>query len=225
MPTTTRESTLVPQSSDGKAPPDRRTRRRLERSNSVYLAAISLFVEKGFDETTMDDIAERADVARASVFNYYEHKTALIEEWATRRRQRFMAAIAAEHLEDSTLDKILLKSFDALADLSKDTRAETTVLMRASVEHTNLIYDHPFAQVMAGYVAAAKRRGEVRRGVDPEQAGLLIATGYFSALAIWAIHEPEPFDLRRQLRKLLDLLLPGILVSETSNRSPRRPRV
>jgi AcrR family transcriptional regulator len=33
-------------------------------------------MEKGSEETSMDDIAERADVARTSVFNYFSPKTA-----------------------------------------------------------------------------------------------------------------------------------------------------
>jgi AcrR family transcriptional regulator len=37
----------------------------------VLAAALELFVERGYDNTTMDEIAERADVARAAVFNYF----------------------------------------------------------------------------------------------------------------------------------------------------------
>jgi len=59
---------------DGPASPvtDRRVRRRQEVRRRVYRAAVELFVERGFDATTMDDIAERADVARATVFNHFQ---------------------------------------------------------------------------------------------------------------------------------------------------------
>ena len=69
----------------------------------MYAAAISLFVEKGFDNTTMDDIAERADVARATVFNHFPRKAAFIDEWTARRRERAAVALRIDDLESAPL--------------------------------------------------------------------------------------------------------------------------
>ena len=45
----------------------------------VLDVAIELFAEHGFDDVTMAEIAEAADVARATVFNYFGSKHGLIE--------------------------------------------------------------------------------------------------------------------------------------------------
>jgi len=45
----------------------------------VLYAAGDLFADHGFDEVTMADIARAANVARATVFNYFGSKHALIE--------------------------------------------------------------------------------------------------------------------------------------------------
>jgi len=45
----------------------------------VLDVAIGLFAEHGFDDVTMAEIAEAADVARATVFNYFGSKHGLIE--------------------------------------------------------------------------------------------------------------------------------------------------
>ncbi|MFI5428988.1 TetR/AcrR family transcriptional regulator [Aeromicrobium sp. UC242_57] len=71
----------------------RRQRRRSERRDRVYAAAIGLFTERGYEGTTMDDIAVRADVARTSVFNYFERKSAFLDDWAARRRALAFAGV------------------------------------------------------------------------------------------------------------------------------------
>ena len=41
----------------------------------IYQAAIELFVKKGFDDVTVDEITRRADVAKGTFFNYFPTKT------------------------------------------------------------------------------------------------------------------------------------------------------
>ncbi len=52
---------------------------RDEQRQRVIDAAARLFAEHGFDDVTMAEIAQEADVARATVFNYFGSKHALIE--------------------------------------------------------------------------------------------------------------------------------------------------
>lgn len=54
--------------------PDRRTRKRLATRQSISDAATHLFMERGFDRVTVDEIAEAADVGRMTVFNHFPRK-------------------------------------------------------------------------------------------------------------------------------------------------------
>ena len=49
----------------------RRERRRLETRDRLYRAALELFGERGFLETTVEDITEAADVGKGTFFNYF----------------------------------------------------------------------------------------------------------------------------------------------------------
>jgi AcrR family transcriptional regulator len=55
-------------------PPDRRTRKRLATRQAISDAATRLFIERGFDHVTVDEIAEAADVGRMTVFNHFSRK-------------------------------------------------------------------------------------------------------------------------------------------------------
>ncbi|TPJ46493.1 TetR/AcrR family transcriptional regulator [Mesorhizobium sp. B2-7-1] len=55
-------------------PSDRRSRKRLATSKAISDAATRLFMERGFDHVTVDEIAEAADVGRMTVFNHFPRK-------------------------------------------------------------------------------------------------------------------------------------------------------
>ena len=55
-------------------PPDRRSRKRLATRQAISNAATLLFIERGFDRVTVDEIAAAADVGRMTVFNHFPRK-------------------------------------------------------------------------------------------------------------------------------------------------------
>ena len=69
----------------------RRERQRLLMRERLLSAALDLFAANGFAETTIDQIAERADVARQTVLNHFPHKTDFARAWGQGRRDRLAA--------------------------------------------------------------------------------------------------------------------------------------
>lgn len=55
-------------------PFDRRSLKRLATRHAISNAATRLFIERGFDHVTVDDIAAAADVGRMTVFNHFVRK-------------------------------------------------------------------------------------------------------------------------------------------------------
>lgn len=161
----------------------------------------------------MEQIADRADVARATVFNYYIRKTAFLEEWTARRRLKTVSAlmIDSNELEHKSVADFLERYMIELAHVSERARAETVALMKPAVKLINVLGNTPLANGLARVLEAAKTTGEISSAVDAELAGLLMATGYFAVLTSWIDVEPVPFDLRGRLVDMLHLSLYGIL--------------
>jgi AcrR family transcriptional regulator len=59
---------------------DGRSRRRADTRQKLYEAAVQLIAEQGYNETTVDDIALRANVAKGTVYYNFKSKTDLFEE-------------------------------------------------------------------------------------------------------------------------------------------------
>src|SRR5260370_41803988 len=65
--------------------PDRRQRRSAAIRERLFQAALQLFAEKGFAETTVEDITNAADVGKGTFFNYFPSKDHIL--LALRSRQ------------------------------------------------------------------------------------------------------------------------------------------
>src|SRR5712675_296074 len=76
----------------------RRERKKEETRERIFKAACKLFRDKGFDETTIDEIAERADVAKGTFFNYFPRKEAVLgylsEMWIEEAEQKVGTILA-----------------------------------------------------------------------------------------------------------------------------------
>src|SRR5689334_22930995 len=56
----------------------RRERKKEETKERIFKVAIKLFKQKGLEATTVDEIAEKADVAKGTFFNYFPRKEAVL---------------------------------------------------------------------------------------------------------------------------------------------------
>ncbi len=58
----------------------RRERRKRELRARIYTEAMELFMNQGFDNTTVEQIAEASDVVPATFFNHFQNKNAVLAE-------------------------------------------------------------------------------------------------------------------------------------------------
>jgi AcrR family transcriptional regulator len=55
-----------------------RERKKLETARRIYQVAVALFCERGFDNVSVQQIADAADVSKMTVFNYFGTKEDLV---------------------------------------------------------------------------------------------------------------------------------------------------
>jgi AcrR family transcriptional regulator len=83
----------------------------------IVLAAMGLFATRGFDDVTMADVAREAGAARATVFNHFGSKRALVEAITAdvfAHYQRMLdAALADERHSTATLVRALFEQMGA----------------------------------------------------------------------------------------------------------------
>jgi AcrR family transcriptional regulator len=162
-------------------PPDRRTRKRLATRQGISDVATRLFIERGFDQVTVDEIAAAADVGRMTVFNHFPRKEDMFfdrdEEGremlrqAVRRRdpgvapieayRQFAHRLVAERspaVEFSIRSQSFVETIEASETLKARARAIrdelTQVVAAALTESVGQGPDDPDAHLAAGLLLA-----------------------------------------------------------------------
>ena len=81
-----------------KAPAVSRRERKKGRTRAdIYNAAMTLFLKRGFDSVTIEDICDAADVARATFFLHFPAKETLLVEYGDRANAELAGAIREYH--------------------------------------------------------------------------------------------------------------------------------
>jgi AcrR family transcriptional regulator len=197
----------------------RRERKKLEARRRIYDAAFELFLEKGYDATTVEEIAGRADVAKGTVFNYFPRKTsflaALADHWTSRIEEELGAP---ESWTGSTRDQ-LTKVFRFLADLGARNPElarlaffESLRYMHAMVEEGRAEHEpvRNFPLVTRTLLRRGQAAGEIRSDVDVEVAASLIESAFHRTLAHWLAAGGSRPGLHREFAAKLDIVFSGI---------------
>jgi AcrR family transcriptional regulator len=88
--------------------PGLRERKKQQTREKIARVALELFTERGYEHTTLADIADAADVSRRTIFSYYESKedilfcddSSLFEELEQRLKERPPGATTFDALRD-----------------------------------------------------------------------------------------------------------------------------
>ncbi|KJC33680.1 transcriptional regulator [Bradyrhizobium sp. LTSP885] len=90
-------------SSAAAVPPGLRERKRQQTRERLTRAAMALFLERGFEATTLDDIAAAADISRRSFFHYFASKEDVVFALHEEITAALIAAVAARPRDESML--------------------------------------------------------------------------------------------------------------------------
>lgn len=87
---------------------DRRNRKRLITRQSISDAATRLFMERGFDNVTVDEIAEVADVGRKTVFNHFARKEDMFFDLDDQARNDMREALLVRNGQTGLIETLRL---------------------------------------------------------------------------------------------------------------------
>ncbi|MFC8830733.1 TetR/AcrR family transcriptional regulator [Streptomyces sp. NPDC057137] len=180
---------------------DRSSTRRQATRQKLYEAAVTLIAEQGFSATTVDEIAERAGVAKGTVYYNFKSKTELFEELLRHGVGLLTASLQAAADETAKRDGTSVEALDAMirAGLAFiDRYPAFTQLYVAELWRTNRAWQSTLLVVRQQAVAVVEKvlqegidGDELSREIDiPLTAAALVGMVLVAALD-WQAFQPE----------------------------------
>ena len=182
------------------APPihaTRRARKKLALRGRVLEAATALFSERGFAETKVADICERADVAQKTFFNYFATKQDLLREIAVLALDELLVDVETARKQERTTAARLSRFFAQMAARVEQGGAMHRELVTELVhtvhgmpeksEHARRLHAAFDALVREGLAA-----GELTRRHAPETLTQMILGTYYVLIFDFANLDDHP---------------------------------
>lgn len=187
---------------------DRRQRRSLQIRERLFRAALNVFAETGFAESTVEDITNAADVGKGTFFNYFPSKEHILLAFGEMQLERLQAAVESAHQSQEPLPVFL----SALRARMTEEPARNPSIVRAILQanlssppvREAMAKNHARAQsLLTQLIQLGQKRGEIRLDLPASELALVFRQTVFGTLLLWSLFGdatlPERIDMAFQV--------------------------
>src|SRR5262245_13643352 len=190
----------------------RRERKKEETKERIVKAALKLFRQNGLEGTTVDEIAERADVAKGTFFNYFPRKESVLsylpEMWLHQAEAEAEAIMSGGGQVGPQITEMFVQQaafYEEDRELSKYMVMEWVRSEQAGDENCRR-WDERGLRLIRNL----QERGEIRNDIPAERAAEMFGAVHQATVMHWVACTPEPYPLRDELRKRMRLVVEGL---------------
>lgn len=167
-----------------------------QRREEILSAAVQLFCEKGYEGTTIKDIARAIGVTEGLLYHYFSGKADLIAECWRRRSWHTRACAIVEQAGDrpfgEVVSDLVRDHLDSLYSNGPAFRMHAAEMLRdGELASFSQQYIHETRKLIASYLRGLQARARIRPDADPEVvADLIIGSSTFQ----FVVHGRLPRD-------------------------------
>ena len=159
----------------------RRERKKRNQKFTIIRAAQPLFEEKGYDETSVSEIADAADISYATFFNYFPTKDDLLRAIGHGEYDDLAEVVNLRFDPDDSIETVLFGTFQEwITDSLKNRKISVRILEIAIKDNERAEKDSSvirFGEIEELFINLIKlgiERGEFRKDTDAEVVGSLL---------------------------------------------------
>jgi len=198
-------------------PPDRRQRRSAETREQLFRAALRLFAEKGFAETTVEDITNAADVGKGTFFNYFPSKEHILIAFSDMQLSKLQATVDQMRARPEPMRSFFRAMTLRMTEEPSKSPDVVRALLQAnlsssSVRSVMLERSARAEGLLTQLVQIGQERGEFRRNVPALELAQVFRQTIFGTLLMWSLHGDA--SLSDRIERALEVLWMGLAPRE-----------
>lgn len=171
-----------------------------------------LFVERGFDQVTVAEIAEAADIGKGTFFTYFPSKADVFRYLGEQVTQAGIAAMAEVPGDAPAAERIRVL-FGAMGRWHEEHPEFARQMAKVRSFTPAGDFGSENQRRLCGAIAQAVQEGQAggqfRAGVSVEDVALTLQFQYLGLLATWALHQ-DGRGLDERLQAAVEIVLRGL---------------
>ena len=199
---------------------DRRSRRSAELRERILGSALDLFAEKGFAETTVEDITNAADVGKGTFFNYFPSKDHILLAFGEMQLGRLRQAVEEARQTNQPIPKFLRSLTARMTQEPSRNPDIIRVLLLAflsnpEVRQAMMDLQSRVLALHAEMVKLGQERGEIRNDLPAIEIAQVFRQMIFGTLLIWSLYGDS--SLQARMDSAFEIIWSGLLPRNVSN--------
>jgi len=191
-----------------------------ERRREIASTAMRLFSKKGFERTSVREIAEACGIAKGSIYDYFATKEDILIELVHRALDEWRDAVRrlqnADNAPESQIRELLATTVERMANQNTGLLIFLSYVQREgpSKQHAELLdavsrLSAETTETITEWLMQGKQSGRFSNKTAPASDAALLM-GAIDGLTLRHRHGLEPVDLSQGLHRFLDVFLSGL---------------
>jgi len=196
-----------------------------DKYHRILDAAIQVFAEQGFHQSTISQIAKKAGVADGTIYLYFKNKDdILVQFFSYKTKQVFDRFRKAVGKADSATDKLRnlirrhLEEFQRDRNMAVVYLAETHQINRMAEEQIKEM-SHMYSDIVSEIVEQGQQEGRIRKNLYLGLVKRFILGAVDETINTW-LHAGREYDLVSMADPLIELYIRGIGIDDGMTAEP-----
>jgi AcrR family transcriptional regulator len=200
-------------------PSSRRARRSAELRERLFRSALHLFAQKGFAETTVEDITEAADVGKGTFFNYFPSKDHILLAFSDMQLAKLEQSVNGLRTSQQSLPEfmrglVLRMSEEPLRNPGMIRALLLGYLSSNPVREAMINKQNRAHALHKQMVEIGQERGEIRKDLPAAEIAHVFRQTILGTLLIWSVMGDA--SLRDRIDSALQMIWTGIAPKDSA---------
>lgn len=191
-----------------------RESRKRELKEQIFLQALQLFHEKGFEQVTVQEITAKCGIGKGTFFNYFAKKEDILLYLGESQIDLLQQSVEKHRNIDQPKEQIMLVLGDLLHNFSRHSElmrlATMEIIKSAHLAEKESKSVNQLHQQVASMIDNAKHKGTLHSRWDTDVIATTVIGVYFNTILSWTLTDVQHTTISDSFSKQLDVVWEGI---------------